>query len=169
MGNCSYFLPSLHGPLGLHRQQSILHHPRSGLAVQEWKVAQDFARSKASPMHSRGRLSSHTRTSSAVAVIASAQGGTQCFVFGQVKLSSSRYLFWNLVDLAGWTLSLRRAEWLNTRVDELPVPLCARDSGCCYRLSLLFSFQSRSTHYDDQLGCPRLRPCLLPAFNRTAM
>lgn len=86
MGNCSYFLPTLHGPLGLHRQQSILTTPRSGFAVQEWKVTRDFARSKA--IHSRRGVILLTGMSGAVAFMASTQGGTQCFVFGRVKLSS---------------------------------------------------------------------------------
>lgn len=69
LGNCSCFLHSLHGPLGLHRQQSILHHPRSGLTVQEWKVTRDFSRSKASPIHSGGVILL-ARMSGAVAVMA---------------------------------------------------------------------------------------------------
>lgn len=60
--------------------------PRSGFAVQEWKVTRDFSRSKA--IHSLGSVILLTGMSGAVAVMASTQGGTQCFVFEQVKLSS---------------------------------------------------------------------------------
>lgn len=72
----------LHGPLGLHRLQSISHKPLYGLAVQEWKVTRDLPAVRKTK---RCRVASliFTRIVGTVAVMTSPQGEIKCLSLGK--------------------------------------------------------------------------------------